>query len=230
MLLASAAFSFLIQGCSNEATVIKIAYEHPAMDASSDSGPATAKAGKKEEGNSIAQTKENTGDGASDLQDTGKIDMPFGMGMELSPLPVLNPTILPMATLTAPPLCTPMPSPTLRPSPTLAPMVTSTPLITPTPIPSPTKDPAQALEDEAKRYETAIQKIQAERELQLRSFISQIGALEANKAAFPESAAEIQAEIDAINGSISALERDIAEKMQAEQERYLAAIAPYGGG
>lgn len=109
-------------------------------------------------------------------------------------------------------------------------MVTSTPLITPTPIPSPTKDPAQALEDEAKRYETAIQKIQAERELQLRSFISQIGALEANKAAFPESAAEIQAEIDAINGSISALERDIAEKMQAEQERYLAAIAPYGGG
>ncbi|MEA5060145.1 MAG: hypothetical protein VB049_08960 [Candidatus Pelethousia sp.] len=202
--------------------MVKIVYEQPPKNAAAASNPTASN---------------SDWIGSADLTSQAKVDV---AGMDSQPA---TPGSTPLATLgidilaTTPLLSTPIPTPfvtctlfpTMKPSPNPSPTATPIPSAMPTFTPEPTENSKKIIEEENRRYEAEISKIQSDLALQLAGFADMIGALEKSQADFPEHAEEIQVEIDSIGASIAAWEADAAAQMAEARERHLLVISQCGG-
>lgn len=218
--LVAVVFASSVCGCTNEPAVVEIFYELPPENKLRAEQPESTKSGRDREGASIVQRQES-------FQE----DLPIphkGSGEHTSQAPFLL-TPLPLSTpaLTQTPLLTPTPSPTLKPTPTFTPAPTATPFPAPGDQPSQSSaaDKNKAIQDEIERYEEAVRSIQDSVEATLHIQRSILRNLQEKKAQHPESAGELQAEIEGIQASIAASEQDMAARIETERQQHLNRLA-----
>ena len=215
-LLVLVAFLFLMCGCSKEPIVVEIVYTTPS---GIDHVETYSTRAMLDSDLDVAGARdENAPPDKASIDHNGKWgeDNPTAtplLSPSLTETPILSPTIVPTPTLT--PTLTPVPTPT------------ATPTLKATPTPN--SNAQKLLEDAKKEYDAAVAEILFHRDALIEAYNAMHTSLEANKAAYPEHAAEIQSEIDALQAQIDAVEREAAAKIEVERDKYEKTVAHYTG-
>lgn len=224
-IMALAALALLMAGCeSGGATLVEIVYVTPAaatwapQRAPLPTPPAETPMALAAE---PERKRENRPSPAE--QETPELSTP-------TPVPTASPTPWPTPTWTPFPTWTP--APTQTPPPATTPPVTTPaqhPAPTPTAAPAPTGGSDTEAADAQRRaaleaYEREARRVDEAYSLQTASYASMLESLNQALTEHPESQAEIQAEIDALQAQISQLRQQADAELQHAYEQYLAAV------